>query len=73
MHCSCCGRIIDEDEFSDPSEGEESSICANCYYSGACLELDDDDLEEAMDEDFDDEFEDFIFERDLDENDIDQV
>ena len=50
MHCSCCGRIIDEDEFNDPSEGEESSICASCYYSGACLELDDDDLEEAMDE-----------------------
>jgi len=80
--CKSCRRFFEEDDFTNPDEGEGSLYCPDCVNSGDYLDEEDDEedilgeLDEELDEEFladddldpsDEDLPDDMFEEDLDE------
>lgn len=81
--CKSCRRFFEEDDFTNPDDGEGSLYCPDCVNSGDCYrdeadEEDDfiDEFDEELDEEFfadddldplDEDLPDDMFEEDLEE------
>ena len=57
--CTSCNRTFDTEDYMNDDMSEESNLCPDCYYSGDCLDPEneepDDDLELYEDESESDE------------------
>ncbi len=45
LRCKCCNGSFDLEDYTDPSEASHD-ICPECYYTGAYLENEEDELDD---------------------------